>query len=89
LIGEKGEDPPKMLSHFGRAVNIQGSLFNVLREIAVCGDPAESEALRGIQQRVPPPTLSFSKNNNLCENSLNQKWINLLRLYLFNKVPNH
>jgi hypothetical protein len=85
LIGAKGEDPPKMLSHFGRAVNIQGSLFNVLREIAVSGDPAgvqprrlhnrpaESEAFRGNQQRVPPPTLSFSKHNKLYENSLIRK----------------
>jgi hypothetical protein len=40
LIGAKGEDPPKMLAHFGRAVNFLGSLFNVLREIAVSGDPA-------------------------------------------------
>jgi hypothetical protein len=39
-MGAKGEDPPKMLSHFGRAVYFLGSLFNVLREIAVCGDPA-------------------------------------------------
>jgi hypothetical protein len=98
LIGAKGEDPPKKLSHFGRAVNIQGSLFNVLREIAVCGDPAavaeeapqspreelfmkkpavglfhnssaESEAFRGNQQRVPPSTLRYSKNNKLYKNS--------------------
>jgi hypothetical protein len=40
LIGAKGEDPPKMLSRFGRAVKIQGSLFNFLWEIAICGDPA-------------------------------------------------
>jgi hypothetical protein len=29
-----------MLTHFGRAVNIRGRLFNVLREKEVTGDPA-------------------------------------------------
>jgi hypothetical protein len=29
-----------MLTHFGRAVNIRGRLFNVLRDKEVTGDPA-------------------------------------------------
>jgi hypothetical protein len=38
LIGAEGARSSKMLSHFLRAVLIQGSLFKVLREKQVLGD---------------------------------------------------
>jgi hypothetical protein len=38
-----------MLTHFGRAVNIRGRLFNVLRDKEVTGDPGGAKALRRLQ----------------------------------------
>jgi hypothetical protein len=63
----------------------------LLREIAVCGDPAgvpmrlhnrpaESEAFRGNQQRFSPSTLSYSQNNKLYENSLKKQALQMVFL---------
>jgi hypothetical protein len=80
LIGTKGEDLPKMLAHFGRAVNFLRSLFNVLREIAICGDPAGAaeeapqspsgkRSLSWKSTAILPQTLCSSKKTNLRKQS--------------------
>jgi hypothetical protein len=68
-------DPPKMLTHFGRAVNIRGRLFNVLRDKEVTGDPAGAKAPRRLQDlpaesKFPQrKSKGYNKKNNLYENS--------------------
>jgi hypothetical protein len=72
-----------MLTHFGRAVNIQGGIFNALREIAICGDPAgvaeeASQSPRGKRNLSWKSTASstintsYFKNNKLYENNLSE-----------------
>jgi hypothetical protein len=68
-------DPPKMLTHFGRAVNIRGRLFNVLREIEGNGRPRRQS--RGGSHPSPWKASSRSgnprvinQNKKLYENSL-------------------
>ncbi|WP_335518956.1 hypothetical protein [Neobacillus drentensis] len=61
-----------MLTHFLRAVIIQGSLFNVQREKQVKGDPTGAAARRAARppaesERLERKSTAYAKRSRLCK----------------------